>query len=62
MLQRVSNWPTYVGEESQLENTQIRIHGRTGRPAGSSKVINQLESVTGKKLKKIKPGPKPRDK
>ena len=62
MLQQVSNWPAYVGEELQVENTQIRIHGRTGRPAGSHEFINKLETLTGKELKKKKPGPKPGDK
>mgnify|MGYP000628014847 CR=1 FL=1 len=62
MLQRVGNWKAYISSEYSLSDDQIRMHGRTGRPAGDEGFIHQLESLTGRKLKKRKPGRKPKNK
>jgi hypothetical protein len=37
----------------------IRQHSGTGRPAGADPFIDGLEQLTGKVLKKGRPGPKP---
>ncbi len=61
MLDRVSRWRDYlVLEQEQADLMGISPHNRTGRPAGSNELIEKLEQVTGRYLKKKKPGPKPR--
>ncbi|MEX2576253.1 MAG: transposase [Halofilum sp. (in: g-proteobacteria)] len=37
----------------------LRLHTRTGRPLGSERFVDWLESTTGRALKPRKPGPKP---
>ena len=39
---------------------EIEAHQRTGRPWGDEAFIERLEDATGRKLKRQKPGPKPR--
>ena len=59
MLQRVAHWSQYIAREaSKGELASIRLHGRTGRPAGSEEFLAQLQSLTGRDLAKGKPGPK----
>lgn len=58
MLDRVSDCKTYMGEGCLLNNDQIRMHGRTGKPAGDSEFIEKLEMLSGRDLKRKKPGPK----
>jgi putative transposase len=41
---------------------QIEAHQRTGRPLGSASFIDRLERQTGRRLKRQKPGPKPKQK
>jgi putative transposase len=38
----------------------IEAHQRTGRPWGDAAFIERLEARTGRRLKRQKPGPKPR--
>ena len=61
MLDRVGDWRSYLQHEvpDSLERS-IRGHTRTGRPAGSNEFIEQLERLTGRALKRQKPGPRPR--
>ncbi len=58
MLDDIVDWPTFL-----LKNTEplseIRRHTRTGRPLGSQTFIEQLEQLTGRTLRLMKPGPKP---
>jgi REP-associated tyrosine transposase len=59
MLQRMSNWRTYLqssGSESTLE--KLHKHSRTGRPLGDDHFIEKLEQLTGLTLKLGKSGPK----
>lgn len=59
MLGRVSHWPSYLSAgntEPSLES--IRQHASSGRPAGDETFIEKLESLSGRTLKKKKPGPK----
>jgi REP-associated tyrosine transposase len=59
MLQRMSNWRTYLrssGSESTLE--KLHKHSRTGRPLGDDRFIEKLEQLTGLTLKPGKSGPK----
>jgi len=59
MLQLFRDWSTYLDISEDNEYTdRIRLHTRTGRPAGSPLFLEQLENITGRNLKKLKPGPK----
>ena len=61
MLSRIPDWSTFlrVGvEDAELE--RLRRHTNTGRPCGSEAWIAGLERLTGRTLRKQKPGPKPR--
>jgi len=61
MLKRINNWSAYLSVEHRAEDVAaIRQHARTGRPIGSESFIGRLETLTGKRLKKRRPGPKPR--
>jgi putative transposase len=61
MLERVNNWASYLasGDNDQVLD-KIRLHTGTGRPAGDKSFIEKLETLTGRSLKKGRPGPKPR--
>ncbi|MFQ6006854.1 MAG: transposase [Woeseia sp.] len=59
MLRRVADWSRYLlTEDEGVSRDKIRLHSRTGRPAGSKSFIEHLESITGRRLKKKRPGPK----
>jgi putative transposase len=59
MLDRVDNWAEYLSMgESDSDLNVIRQHAGTGRPVGREDFIEGLEILTGKSLKKGKPGPK----
>ena len=61
MLDRVVNWRRYLGARVNDEELErIRSCSRTGRPGGDHRFLAQLEAITGRNLKKRKPGPKPR--
>ncbi|MCP3932909.1 MAG: transposase [Bacteroidetes bacterium] len=55
----VNNWESFLyNPPSHLEMDALRKHERTGRPLGGDDFIKQLESETGRFLRKRKPGPK----
>ena len=58
MLERVENWSSYLAQSYDSEFESIRLHTRTGRPAGKTKFLLQLEAITGRELRKRKTGPK----
>ncbi len=63
MLDRINNWGLYLAtSEPDTCLSMIRKNSRTGRPLGKEGFIDALEGLTGKVLKKGKPGPKPRNK
>jgi putative transposase len=60
MLDRVGDWKRYLAEgASDRELEGIRRSSTTGRPAGDASFVARLEALTGRDLKKRKPGPKP---
>lgn len=60
MLERVDDWLCYLSDNVGLaELERIRRCARTGRPAGDSDFLDHLETLTGRRLRKQKPGPKP---
>ena len=60
MLDFVVDWQGYLSVgTSDEEAGSIRARASTGRPAGDERFVEQLESLTGRKLKKSAPGRKP---
>jgi putative transposase len=49
-----------AGDLSEAEAAAIEAHSRTGRPRGREAFVAGLEALTGRTLKRRKPGPKPR--
>ena len=55
----VNNWHDFLKMDvTEKEKRAIQSHERTGRPAGNDVFLKMLESITQRKLKKQKPGPK----
>ncbi len=61
MLERVSDWLSYLEHADSLKNTDVlRKHTRTGRPLGNQAFIEAAERLTGRVLKPARPGRKRR--
>ncbi|MCG8369049.1 MAG: transposase [Proteobacteria bacterium] len=61
MMQRVSDWDAYLSTIDSAETTEsIRKHTCTGRPLGDDSFVDRMELLTGRRLKKRRPGPAPR--
>jgi REP-associated tyrosine transposase len=57
----VPDWRQYLNEEpSSLQLQALRQHTRTGRPAGDENFVEELERLTGTRLRRRKPGPQSR--
>lgn len=62
MLDVVGDWRSYLRQSvSDDVRSRLRKHSRTGRPLGSPAFVETLETITGRKLIKKKPGRKPVD-
>ncbi|MCJ7555289.1 MAG: transposase [Gammaproteobacteria bacterium] len=58
MRERISDWHRYLCDEVTTETLDtLRKHTRSGRPAGDSKFIEELEALTGLRLRRRLPGP-----
>ena len=56
----VDDWRSYLGDAlTRSEIDRLRQHTSTGRPAGDRQFIAELEYLTGRRLVRRKPGPKP---
>ncbi len=61
LLAMVSDWKAFLRSATAAEELRdLRAHGRTGRPLGSSAFLDRLERLVGRVLKPQKPGPKPK--
>lgn len=61
MLEHIADWGSYLSQnQSEEERVEIRRFSASGRPAGNEGFIDSLEKLTGRELRKLKPGPKPR--
>jgi putative transposase len=61
LLAMVGDWKTFLRSAiAEEELRDLREHGRTGRPLGSSAFLDRLEGMVGRILKPQKPGPKPK--
>ncbi len=55
----IPDWASYLREETHdAEIELIRSHSKTGRPLGDDEFISELERITGRCLRKRKPGRK----
>jgi len=59
LLSEIPDWAEYLREETVESDKELfRSHARTWRPLGDDAFIDKLEKITGRSLKKKKPGPK----
>jgi len=59
LLQMLGDWCTFLSEDPSPDDLGLlRRHETTGRPLGSDAFVRQLEEVSGRMLRKAKPGPK----
>ena len=59
LLDVVGNWRGFLSEKIEEHDvSRIRRHECTGRPLGSEKFISKLEKVSGRVLRRQKPGPR----
>ena len=59
ILEMVGDWKKFLaGEATADEAKQLRQYEQTDRPLGNAQFIRQLEQLTGRMLRKLKPGPK----
>jgi putative transposase len=60
MLERVRDWDSYLTQstaDSMIES--IRNNSSSGRPAGGDAFVSMVETATGMRLRKCRPGPAP---
>ncbi len=57
----IADWRAYLGKEDEASNNSLfEKHAQTGRPLGNNGFLAHLESITGRRLQRQKPGPKPK--
>jgi len=57
----IPDWGAYLREEiKEIDMNLLRSHAKSGRPLGDDAFLDELENLTGKSLRKKKPGPKKR--
>jgi len=60
MLERVQDWDGYLTQsESSSMIESIRYSSSSGRPAGDDAFVRMVETKTGMRLRKCRPGPVP---
>jgi len=52
----IENWRSFLADAKDRQTEALRRATRTGRPAGDSSFIKSLEQLTGRTLKRGKPG------
>lgn len=59
LINEIENWAEFLDECAPLDLIEsLRSTTRTGRPAGNSEFIDRIESETGRRIHRRKPGPK----
>jgi putative transposase len=62
LLEVVEDWEEFLSEDlGKAEADALRRSERTGRPLGSESFMVWLEGLVGRRLRRRKPGPKPRN-
>jgi putative transposase len=63
LLKEINDWLSYLQKkETQEEQMLIKKYAKSGLPLGSKSFILQAETITGRKLRKNKPGRPPNKK
>jgi len=58
----IDGWKAFLSTELEVRDEKlIKLHERTGRPLGGDSFVEKLEKTLNMKLKKDKPGPKPKE-
>ena len=58
----VTNWREYLGAEAGADHLdQLRQQTLTGRPAGNAEFVSRLEKLSGRRIRKKRPGRKARE-
>ena len=61
MCKIITDWRHYLSLDNSPEMVEtLRKHTKTGRPAGNNNFIKTLESLSGRRLRQLRPGPKPK--
>ena len=60
MMGLVNDWHEYLGQQDQSMYKNIQRHSNTGRPLGSNAFIDKVQAISGRDLRRRKPGPKPK--
>ena len=61
LLEKVGDWRGFLAKEVVAGDIRLlQRHERTGRPLGSERFLAKLERRLGRRLRRLKPGPKPR--
>jgi putative transposase len=61
LVAEVSDWRRFLAAaDDAQEAALLRRHARTGRPLGSLDFVLQMESVLGRRLRRLRPGPRPK--
>lgn len=59
LISQIPDWASYLREEvDESDRKLFKSHALTGRPMGNSDFIDRLEKITGRSLRRGKPGPK----
>jgi putative transposase len=59
LVSEIPDWAAYLREETNESDKELfRSHVRTWRPLGNDTFVDKLEKITGRSLRKKKPGPK----
>jgi len=59
LVRDIEDWESYLLDRDTYNYDDLVVkHSRTGRPLGDEKFIDKIEKITGRLLKKKKPGPK----
>ena len=61
LARRIDDWRSFLEAQHPEDDFQrLRQHGSTGRPLGSTGFILRLELLLGRRLRRLPPGPPPR--
>jgi putative transposase len=62
LVSEIQDWKAFLSEgDASASNNLFKLHANTGRPLGDDKFIEVIEKLTGRRLRKQKPGPKKPD-
>jgi putative transposase len=56
----IDDWAAYLAEDDAKDREIIVRHTSIGRPLGDEAFVTRIEQITGRILKRKKPGPKPK--